>query len=400
MKKKILFVDDEPNVLQGIQRMLRERRHEWEMSFAESGEKALEILGKGAFDVVVSDIRMPGIDGPALLDEVMKLYPKTVRVVLSGQSSSKASLRCVRSAHQFLSKPCDAETLKSTIERACALCGLLAEESIKRVVAQMGSCPSLPSLYAEVMEELQSQQASIQKVGRIISKDVGMTAKVLQLVNSAFFGFYHHISDPAQAVTLIGLENLITMILSLHIFSEFDKVKLSRFSLDRLWKHSLYTGGYAKSIAKRENQEINVINDAFAAGVLHDSGKLILANNFSDRYEEATALVREKNITTREAELEIFGTTHSEIGAYLMGIWGLPQPIVEAIALHHNPEVCVHQSFGALSAVHVANIFEHEDHPEDAGTSSLDRAYLSKLNLENHLSAWRGICQRVKEDGE
>ncbi|HUL31619.1 MAG TPA: response regulator [Thermodesulfobacteriota bacterium] len=400
MKKKILFVDDEVKILQAARRMLREKRNEWEMAFAESGQQALEILSREPFDVVVSDIRMAGMDGPALLNEVMRLYPNTVRIVLSGQSSPQATLRCVRSAHQFLSKPCEAETIKSTIERACALNASLAEDSVKRVVAQMESCPSMPYLYAQVVEEIGSPNSSVKNVGKIVSKDPGMTAKILQLVNSAFFGFFQHIADPVQAVTLIGLESLMTMILSLHIFSAFDERKLERFSLDRLWAHSNFTAAYAKWIAKKETQDTFVINDAFAAGLLHDLGRLVLANNFSDQYENAVSLVRDKGMTSWEAEFETFGTTHAEIGAYLLGIWGIPQPIIEAIIFHHSPGRCVHQKFSALTAVYAANTFDHEDHPEDIGTGKVDSAYLSNLDMSDHLSAWKEICGKVREYGE
>lgn len=188
MKIGILFVDDEPNVLRSIRRMLHGLRQEWDMKFVESGHEALSLLAKEAFEVIITDMRMPQMDGAQLLTEVKKQYPHMVRIVLSGHTDKDMILKSVQQAHQYLSKPCDAETLKSTISRTRARRSLLSQESLKRIVSKIDVLPSLPSLYAEIINELQSSDLSIQKIGQIISKDLGMTAKVLQMVNSAFFG--------------------------------------------------------------------------------------------------------------------------------------------------------------------------------------------------------------------
>jgi HD-like signal output (HDOD) protein len=399
-KRRILFVDDEPKVLQGLERMLRNIRHEWEMAFAESGQEALHILGKERFHVVVSDMRMPGMDGAQLLTEVMNRYPESVRIILSGQSSPKTTMKCVRSAHQFLSKPCDADIVKSTIERACALRDLFADDSIKGVISQMESLPSVPSLYTELMEELELENASIGKIGEIIARDVGMTAKMLQLVNSAFFGFYQHVTSPVQAVSLLGLETIKGLVLSLHIFSEFDSEKLRLFSLDRVWKHSVMTGLFARAIAKNENQNEALIDDALTAALLHDSGKLVLASNLPDQYSETLTMAEMKTMPLWEAERVVFGVGHSEVGAYLMGLWGLPDSIVETLAFHHDPKRWAHESFTPLTAVHVANVLEHETHGDPgASTSRLDSDYLDGLGVSGGVSRWREVCRKSIEQG-
>jgi len=219
-KKRVLFVDDEPRILDGLKRMLRHMRDEWEMSFVESGEAALKVLESARFDVVVSDMRMPGMDGAELLTRVMERYPQIVRIVLSGHADKEMILKTVRPAHQYLSKPCDPEKLRSTVARASALRGLLADELLKQLVSQMSTLPSAPSLYNEVMNELRSGEGSVQRVGEIVSKDVGMTAKILQVVNSAFFGVPRHVESPAQAVSLLGLETIKALALSAQVFSQ------------------------------------------------------------------------------------------------------------------------------------------------------------------------------------
>jgi len=200
--KRILFVDDESMVLDGLRRMLRGMRNEWEMEFAASGHEALGILAGRQFDVIVTDMRMPGMDGCQLLNHVKKLHPQVVRIVLSGQSDNDMIMKSVGPAHQFLSKPCDAEILKTTVARVCSMWNLLDDEALIKVVSGIESLPSLPQLYSEVVDEVNSAEGSLNRVGEIISKDSGMSAKILQLVNSAFFGLPRQVTSPVRAVQL------------------------------------------------------------------------------------------------------------------------------------------------------------------------------------------------------
>ena len=393
MKTRVLFVDDEPNVLQGLKRMLRGLRGEWEMAFVESAHKALEILDEETFDVLVTDMRMPGMDGAQLLREVTKKYPQIVRIVLSGHSDQELILRSVRPAHQYLSKPCDAEAVKATITRACALRELLGEEALKGVISKTDSLPSLPSLYQEIMAELNSQDASIQKAGEIISKDIGMTAKILQLVNSAFFGLPRHVKSPGQAVALLGLETINALVLSIQVFSQFDNKNISNKFLEQLWGHSMETGTAARALAKSETEDKMLVDNGFLAGLLHDVGKLVLAASFPEKYARALDSVKETNVPLRSAEAETFGTTHAEVGGYLMGLWGLSDPVVEAIAFHHNPGRCPGRKFTPLTAVHVANALEHEEGPDslEQNAPEPDMNYLAELGMEDRLPEWREI---------
>jgi len=399
--KRILFVDDEPKVLQGLQRMLHPMRHEWEMAFAQSGPEALGALAEQPFDVVVSDMRMPGMDGGELLTEVMQRYPETVRIVLSGYSEKETVLRSVGPTHQYLAKPCDPESLKRVIVRAYALRDVLANDALRQIVSQMQSLPSLPQLYAEIVEEVRSPDASIKKIGGIIRKDVGMTAKVLQLVNSAFFGLRRHVSDPAQAAGLLGLDTLEALVLSVQVFSQFDGARASGLCLDTLWNHSVATGTLAKNISAAENCEASLCDHALMAGLLHDVGKLVLAARLPEQFRQTVTLARDQGATEREAEREVFGTTHAEVGAYLLGLWGLPNPIVEALAFHHRPNECMETVFAPLTAVHAANALEHKvcTAAEDRNGSLLDADYLARIGVVERLPAWRERHEAVLQEG-
>lgn len=396
--KRILFVDDEPNVLAGIRRMLHPMREEWEMAFASGGEEALAVLANEPFDVVVSDMRMPGMDGAQLLSEVKQRYPQVVRIVLSGHSEDDMVLRSVGPAHQYLAKPCDPRQLKEIVGRACALRDLLSEDSLRNLVSQMSTIPSLPETYTEIVEELQSPEASIKKVGKIISEDVGMTAKVLQLVNSAFFGLRRHVSDPAQAASFLGVDTLKALVLSIQVFSHFDALEIEGLCLDTLWNHSAMTGAMAKCTAVAEDGPEQLRDHALLAGLLHDAGKLVIAANLPERYSNVLTSVESEGLEFSEAERRIFTNTHAEVGAYLLGLWGLPDPIVEAVAFHHNPSRCMGDGFTPLTAVHVADALYHESrHPRDGKVSVLDTEYLEQLGLADRLPAWRGLIADIAQ---
>lgn len=399
--RKILFVDDQEHVLRGLRRMLDHMQSEWEMQFAGSGQEALEIMAKNPFDVVVTDMRMPGMDGAQLLEEVSKRHPQTVRIVLTGQADRESVLRAVRPTHQYLSKPCDAETLHYTVARACAIRGLLAEPSLKQLVSQISSLPSVPSLYTELLEELKSCDGSIQRVGQLISQDIAMTAKILQLTNSALFGLRQQVHSPAQAAILLGMETLKALVLSVQLFSQFKKGDLRAFSIEALLQHSLAVGNYARLIAKAERAAQALVSDAFLAGVLHDAGKLVLATNAPEQYHHALTLAGEKRIPLWVAERETFGVSHAEVGAYLLALWGLPESIVEATAFHHQPGQCQHKHLSSLTVVHVANALEQQRNPAKlVPAAPVDIDYLTFLGLADRLAAWQELCQSGTVDLE
>lgn len=392
--RKILFVDDETKILQGLQRMLRPMRHEWEMIFTESGEKALELLANQPFDVVVSDMRMPGMSGAQLLAEVRNHHPHVVRIILSGYSDYDLIFKSVGPAHQYLSKPCEADTIKLTVNRACALRDLLTNESLQLLVSQMQSLPSLPSLYNELLAELQSPTVTIKKVGEVIARDLGMTAKILQMVNSAFFGLRRQIASPMEAVSLLGLETVMTLVMTIQIFSQFKSADLGGFSPDALYAHSMRVAMIAKQVALSQGDENLLANDAFTAGLLHDVGHLVLAANMPASYGQFLQLVRSEELSFDACERQVFGATHSEIGAYLLGLWGLPNSIVETVAFHHHPRQCPAEGFTALTAVHIANALEHESHTNCGlcQSSNLDEEYLTGLGIKERIPVWRELC--------
>ena len=396
-KKRLLFVDDDAMVLQGLKRSLRKMCDEWDVYYADSGAAALAQLASRPVDVVISDMRMPGMDGVQLLSVVKERFPQIVRIILSGQLDRDMTLKSVTVAHQLLAKPCDVAVLRHTLHKTLALNQVLADDAIRRVVARIDTLPSMPASCMAIMAELQSEEASIQQVAGLIAGDLGMAAKILQMVNSAFFGLYRRVNDVKDAVMLLGLDAIKTLVLSINVFSAFNPRQMPFLDVGALWEHSLATGGYAKQIATCRRLGREQATAAFLAGMLHDIGKLVLAVNFSDVYRRFLGTAPTAPDQRLAREREAIGTSHAEIGAYLMGLWGLEPTILTAIAFHHRPRDSQTASFGPLTAVHAANGFDHGLRASSTdGGEFLDTAYLTALQLADQVPAWRQACAAME----
>ncbi len=392
--KRILFVDDEPRILEGLQNLLRRQRRKWDMVFALGGEHALEELKKAPFDVIVTDMRMPGIDGAALLREVQQTHKNTVRIVLSGYTELEAALRVVPVAHQFLTKPCSPEVLENVVERACTLQALVSNEVLLQTIGKIEKLPPLPRMYSALTTALSDPDTGAEEVSKILGQDIAMCAKMLQLVNSSFFASAMKITNIQFAVVRLGFQTIKNLALSLELFHSDIVSRVEGFSVETLQKEALMTAHIAKSLFKEKRQS----DDAFMAAMLHDIGTLIMATEIPDELEQAIQVSKEEHIPQHEAEQKVIGVTHAEVGAYLLGVWGLPYPIVEAVANHHTPGRVPSQDFDTLAAVYVSDYLRREVENDITLALPLDEAYLEKLGVSEQMGDWRKIAEKQAEN--
>jgi HD-like signal output (HDOD) protein len=392
MPKRLLFVDDEPMVLEGLRRALHGMRQEWEMEFVDGGTAALEALDRVPFDAVITDMRMPLMDGAQLLELVKERHSDVVRIVLSGQSQKESVLRSIGPAHQFLSKPCDLQELKMRLSTAFAMRDLLRNQALTTIVSSLRSVPSLPKLYNELTAALASENTSLSEIEQIISKDMGMAAKILQLANSAVMGARSHVSSLSHALSLIGAEIIRSMMLSIHVFSQFNGHSSVTAYLPSLWDHSMITATLAQRIAVTETGSKSMAEESFTTGLLHDVGKIILLAELPQEYRRVVELMNGEPRSIRALELECVGCTHEQLGAYLMCVWGLPESIVKAVELHDIPSEAGGTQFTPLTAVHCADaVASAADFAPMNHDLVMDMEYVQRLGLRGKESVWRGF---------
>jgi HD-like signal output (HDOD) protein/CheY-like chemotaxis protein len=359
--KRILFVDDEPAVLEGLRNVLRSERKRWSASFALGGEEALAFLEAQTVDIVVTDMRMPKMDGLALLKQVRDRYPDVIRIVLTGYADLAVVTQTSAVAHQHLLKPCDFDQLRSVLERAAALQDLMTHEQIRRIVGGLGSLPSAPQSYQRLTSALGDPDVEVAELAAVVEQDVGMSSRVLQFVNSAYFGFSHRISSIESAVVCLGLNTLRHLALTFEVFETFRGGE-ERFTgaFRTIERHALLTARIARKLVTQHDQA----EVAFAAGLLHDAGKLVLMTRMSAEYQEALALAERTQTPVHEAEKELIGANHAEVGAYLLGLWGLPHVIIEPVAFHHSWKD-VERGPSVVSAICIADALAHEAMPPE-----------------------------------
>jgi len=402
MKIHILFVDDNPLVLEGLRRQLRSMRDEWAMEFVEGGAEALALLATTPQHVVVSDMRMPGMNGAELMKEVMRLYPETIRFILSGYADQKLILECERTAHQYLCKPCNIEVLKSALIQATKLDVEMHDLPLRQLINQIDQLPSLPRIYVELTELLKTPNVSSSTIGEVIERDISMTAEILKLVNSAFFGVGHLIASSGEAVAYLGKETVRTLVLSMLVISDQNEPVIAGYSMESLWAHSLRVAMIAKKIAGSILADKKMIEESFTAGMLHDVGRLILLSKLPAQYARVVESAQQNRTGLPAAEQLEFKVTHAEVGGYLLGLWGLPGPIVDAVTWHHFPGKNPTSGFTPTLAVHLADALLHELEGRNDGIikAPLDRPYLESLGIATRLNEWRNLINESLTTGE
>ena len=235
--KRILFVEDNEMLLELYGMLLEGERNFWQTTLAPDGETALKLLRQTAFDVVASDMQMPGMNGIQLLAEVRKLHPQTSRIIISGftdQAEAADSLSCT---HLFIPKPFDVKILRATLARIGSLDAYLKDDKLRGLAGKMRTLPSFPTLYLDIMCEIESPNSSIQGIAKIIAKDPGITAKILQVANSAAMGLPEKVSDPVDAVQQLGMTTVRSLALSAQVYGTFAPGRLQGFSAEALWTH-------------------------------------------------------------------------------------------------------------------------------------------------------------------
>jgi putative nucleotidyltransferase with HDIG domain len=350
-KQRILFVDDDRQLLDGLRRGLAARETSWEMRFVESGERALEELGRFSCDVIVSDVRMPGLDGTAVLATASERWPNAIRIALSGAADLADTVRLLPVAHQYLSKPCPAPQLEKVIERCLKLHEVLGEPSLRALIGRVRQLPTHPLISTKLKVTSANDSVSFQRVGQLITADAVLAAKVVQIVNSSFFRPARRITNVEQAVQYMGFAGVRNLMLCADVFARWPgKLANAAVDLESLQQHAQGTAVIAEAMTRGTTWA----DDSVLAALLHDIGYWVLSQECPADLSRALDVAVEEGMPLHRAEARVIGASHAEVGAYLLGLWGLPYPVIEAVAHHHEPERFRSGRFEVLSALAVA----------------------------------------------
>ena len=397
--KHILFVDDEQRLMEGLRRAFDDLGETWSVASATGGDEALQKLAAGPCDVLVTDMRMPGMNGAELLAVVAQRYAHVVRIVLSGQADQTLLAQSVSTAHHYFAKPCAPKQLRETVLN---LVGLGAKDKNVSAVLMADRLPLLPSqplVYRRLVAAINQPGTDLETLAHLVEADQGLTAKVLKLSNSAYFGFGHTVNSVAEAVNLLGVELLKALVLSAEIFNFCHDPGRAGISVDRLWARAQALGSAARAIAKEERLPRELQECAFTAGLLHNCGLLVLAANLPGPLSTAIAMARNRQQQLDECERLTYGTTYAEVSAYVLSLWELPTSIVEAVGSHHTGPALDAPELTLPTLLHVAHILVGERQPAIDGVpnSLLKLPPACLLALEPRLPVWRALLAELPQ---
>jgi HD-like signal output (HDOD) protein len=380
--RRVLLVDPVPAALAQLHQALKQLRPQWDTAAAASAAAALSLLAQHRYDAIVCDIGVPAMDGPDLLAEVRDRHPNVVRLCLSDDD---AFLRAQPVTHQFLNKPCNVENLSEVLERICSLRDILQHPAIHELIGNLKALPATPHTFQALSSAIAQPNVHAADVAQIVSTDTALSVKVLQLANSAFYRRGVPVTSIQTAISYAGLEMIKSLALSACVFSALDASPTAIKRLQDLQGRSLRKAHFARMLLRESRHA----EEAFTAALLLDIGQAVLALSAPEKFEHMIELARSSGRAWHEVELEVFGAAHPEVGAYLLGLWGLPLTLIEAVAYHHTPSRVQHAHTSVLAAVHVADAIV--DATADRPAKLLDRLdanFVARTEVSRCLSAW------------
>lgn len=387
-QRRILFVDDDPLVLRGLRRLLYPEIAEWRAEFVESGVEALELLAREPFDVLVTDMRMPQMDGLTLIRLTRERHPELMRIALSGHLDEEIALRALPISHQFLAKPCSRETLTAALDAAYRVRALIQDPTLRRLVSGVVELPSRPSIYGRLCAALADDDTTIEEVAALVETDLGVATKVVQIVNSALYSPRQRITSLRPAVARIGLSRIKFLVLAAEVFHALKAPEPRGWSIDAVCRRSLVVGQLAMEMA---DGQAEVAEQVFLAGMLADVGQLVLAEGAPELFARIVAEKAASGDLLQIVERRLHGVTHAEIGAYLLSLWGLTHAIIDAVAGHHLVEEGG-GPVGPFRMVGIAGMLADELLGEQRGTERLEEAGLA-ASLD--LGRWRARASEI-----
>jgi len=381
-------VDDQTGVLDTAVLILRAINARWEVIGFSDPLAALEAVKSRAPDLVLSDQLMPGLQGSQLLEEVRKIAPACIRVIMSGYVSLN-KLTLITSAHQYIAKPFDVAKLRDVVQRSFAAQEQIRDNGLQTVATSLRSIPSLPQVHHSLLAEIQDDRTASSIIARLVSEDAGLSIKVLQLANSPLFGKGYLVANPTEAVMCLGTDMLAAIVLSQSLFRHYESLGHSELNVPRLWHHCWETAYLAHHVCRQKKLPHKTDEEAFLAGLLHETGRFVLIDNFAGPYHAACQAARQAGSPLVPRLREAFQTTPAAITAYLMELWGLPSGVIAALSLQDHPQQEPGGAFSLASALYVADHIATCNSPPDSfPAEDWNQEYLRTIGCLEDIPAW------------
>jgi len=384
MTKRILFVDDERQILRALKRLFIDSAYE--TVFMDNGEDALAYLEDNEVQLIISDIRMPSMNGFDLLKKVKEKYPLTLRVALSGYTDSKKIYKALEEniAKMYMFKPWDNKELVNIIDQMMELEDVLKDKELLDLINNINDLPTVPQLYLDIKRLIQ-EEADVEDIAKKIEEDPPITSRILRVANSAFYGA--KTGSIAQAIMYIGLINVKNIVLSNGVF---DAARSHNTNVKILWEHATVTNKITNLIYQ-DFMNKKIPNIFASAGLLHDIGKVIMFTHYSETYDDLLREAVENKKTIVDLEKERYEVTHQELGGYLLNWWEIPLPIVETALYHHIPMDPRVINRELVSIVHLANYYswlavDHKEFLNQLDTTVFEFLQIDQEKLESAIA--------------
>ncbi len=392
--EKVLFVFDPVNCNEQINNYYQLCLVDYVSLQADSIEKAKLIINSKQIDLVISSMDLPDGTGIDLHKYIAENHQDIIRFLYSENSDKDVVYKSAGYIHQFMNHETKPNQFMHIIDNAFGLKEVLANKDLHKRLSGITNLPSPPEIYNQLTNELQCQAPSIHNIANIIKKDVSITAKVLHMVNSAYFGLSAHVENPLHAVNLLGIDTIQSMVLTAGVFNLFKDPGIPGYSIESIYNNSLAVGTSSRHLANAFGLMTKHTEDALMAGMLHDIGKLVMLSYFPNEFKQSVELSEREAIPLFEAEKQIVGVNDAEIGAHLLSLWGLPNSILEAIALHYTPQKAQAPITNVLTAVHLGYALNHDivHNIKEETESAVDMDYLEQLNLSSNIESLKNFC--------
>jgi len=350
---RILLVDGDADFLQRVRKGFWRNHRSWEVISVQTGSAALQALDRDPVDILITDLRLPDMEGAQLIQQVRERQPGVVRIALSDPAEAEWLEQVEEGLHRLFIKPLEPDFLVGIVESLDTVDDATSARSIRAFVGGLGRIPSLPGLYSELVALLQREDTGMGEVSRLIQRDLGMASQVLKLANSVHYASDRPVVEITRALAMMGMDSLKSLVLFRGLISSFESSRPQGLDLEKLWFHSFEVASGVRKLTVLEGRA-ELADLAFSVGLLHDIGLVVLVTDPAGRYKAILEKAQSSRIPLAVLEHDTYGVDHAQVGAHLLSLWGLPPAFCRPVREHHAPPA-QGEGFPLSAALHLAD---------------------------------------------